>query len=98
MRLILITLLSLFISSCTTNQRLASKIEENNRVLQERAEGARKISEARSNTNAHRIMEINIPVPKEKPEKVAPLEVKKEEPDIFDVEPKGLVKRGSNGR
>lgn len=96
MRLILIFTMTITISSCTTTQKISSDIAESNRILKERAEGAKKISEAKANVNSHKIMEIDIPQPKEKPEKPKPVPPQKKIPGDFDEEPKGMIKRGSN--
>lgn len=88
-------------TSCTRHQITNDSIAESNRILNERAEGAKKITEARANSNVHGIMELDIPkVNKKNQSKKSTPDISKstvkEVPDIFEVRPSGMIKEVSD--
>jgi hypothetical protein len=96
MRLILNVLSVLMIVSCTTHQETSRSIDESKRILNERIEGTKKVTEARANTNSHRIMEIIIPQPKEKQPPAVVIPSVKKSPEIFEVRPKGMIREAQD--
>lgn len=80
------------LASCTTHQEVNKKIEVSKEVLKERAAGAKKITEARSEIDVHRVLEIQIPHPSKPKKEEVPAPAKEVEVDVFDVRPSGMVR------
>lgn len=96
MRLIINSISLLALCSCTTHQEVSSSLEESTKILNERAAGAKKVTDARANVNVHGIMEIRIPKPKNKMAEVKKILDLKKEVDIFETRPNGMVREGED--